>query len=130
MLYICPVQQTRLTEVQEEIHSLENKLARASQAESAETKADSLDAYMKSVGDHLDTTKKLEIKHSLHDLKKEEKRLQKLIEMTKPVDLPRLIRYMLSLHGWQWFHLDCNSGSVILFCVVGNFARCHFCLFC
>ena len=39
-------------------------------AESAETKADSLDAYMKSVGDHLDTTKKLEIKHSLHDLKK------------------------------------------------------------
>lgn len=25
---------------------------------------------MKSVGDHLDTTKKLEIKHSLHDLKK------------------------------------------------------------
>lgn len=47
-------------------------------AESAETKADSLDAYMKSVGDHLDTTKKLEIKHSLHDLKKVQ---QKYVEI-------------------------------------------------
>ena len=38
--------------------------------ECTEATVDSLDAYMKSVGDQLDGTKKLEIKHSLHDLKK------------------------------------------------------------
>ena len=31
---------------------------------------DSLDAYMSSVGDHLDKTKRSEIKHQLHDLRK------------------------------------------------------------
>lgn len=31
---------------------------------------DSLDAYMSSVGDHLDKTKRSEIKHQLHELRK------------------------------------------------------------
>ena len=31
---------------------------------------DSLDAYMSSIGDHLDKTKRSEIKHQLHELRK------------------------------------------------------------
>ena len=31
---------------------------------------DPLDAYMKHVGDHMDSTKRSEIKHHLHDLRK------------------------------------------------------------
>ena len=31
---------------------------------------DSLDAYMSSVGDHLDKTKRSEIKHQLHELRR------------------------------------------------------------
>ena len=32
--------------------------------------ADSLDAYMQSVGDHMDKTKRSELKHQLHELRK------------------------------------------------------------
>ena len=75
---------------------------------------DSLDAYMSSVGDHLDKTKRAEIKYQLHELRKvskqslkcgislpllltpnyfrqDEERLRKLIDVAKPTSLPTTV---------------------------------------
>lgn len=81
--------------------------------ESGGDEVDPLDAYMKSVGDHMDTTKRSEIKHQLHDLRKvlnsplhsylslcyycyiqEEERIRKLISVAMPTALPSVERWV------------------------------------
>eukprot|EP00731_Ephydatia_muelleri_P009495 Em0005g81a len=79
---------TKLSDVQKQIATLEDKLEKAKAADSAPLAGDTLDTYMTHVDHHLDSTKQAEFKHQVHELKKEEERLKKLACIAKPATIP------------------------------------------
>eukprot|EP00731_Ephydatia_muelleri_P009500 Em0005g86a len=79
---------TKLSDVQNQIATLEDKLEKAKAADSAPLAGDTLDTYMTHVDHHLDSTKQAEFKHQVHELKKEEERLKKLACIAKPATIP------------------------------------------
>lgn len=78
----------KLTFVQNEIKQLQLKLNKSTEEMSISGKGDSLDEYMKTVSNQLDKRKQSDMKLQIHQLKKEEENLKKLINVAKPYELP------------------------------------------
>lgn len=74
----------------DEISDCENKLKqdKAERNGSVSGDADSLDNFMSSLGTSLDKTARTQIRRKIFDLKKERQRLVKLVNITKPANLP------------------------------------------
>lgn len=81
---------SKLQMLDDEISDCENKLKqdKAERNGSVSGDADSLDNFMSSLGTSLDKTARTQIRRKIFDLKKERQRLVKLVNITKPANLP------------------------------------------
>ncbi|XP_065902458.1 kanadaptin-like isoform X1 [Dysidea avara] len=80
----------KLSEVTSSLQALEERLARAKEAETISSKGDSLDVYMKSVKEKVDKGAMYDIKLQINKLKKEETKLRDLVKLAQPTELPAL----------------------------------------
>lgn len=81
---------SKLQMLDDEISDCENKLKqdKAERNGSVSGDADSLDNFMSSLGTSLDKTARTQLRRKIFDLKKERQRLVKLVNITKPANLP------------------------------------------
>ncbi|XP_026800054.3 kanadaptin [Pangasianodon hypophthalmus] len=82
----------KLAEVEKELATTENTLKSSEKGDSSSATEDPLDAFMSSVRSQaaVDVVQRKKLHLHVAELKKEEQRLRKLIELTRPTQLPSL----------------------------------------